>query len=67
MRSTTKLNESLSKEKKAIDTPELMQMLSCGRSTAVKVGTEAKARVQIGKRVLWNANRIQEYLDKISI
>ena len=63
MRSTTKLNESLSKEKKAIDTPELMQMLSCGRSTAVKVGTEAKARVQIGKRVLWHKKAVLDFLE----
>lgn len=49
-----------------IDTPTLMGMLHCGRKTAVEVGVKAAARVQVGKRVLWNAKKIEEYLDSIS-
>ena len=55
-----------SSSKITIDTPELMQMLTCGRVTAVEVGTRAGARIKIGKRVLWNVGKIQAYLDSIS-
>lgn len=53
-------------QKLAVDTSELRAMLSCGRDTAVKVGTEAGARIQIGKRVLWNVEKIQAHLREIS-
>lgn len=49
--------------KMAVDTKELQAMLGCGRDTACKVGTEAKARLQFGKRVLWNVAKVQAYLD----
>ena len=48
-----------------ISTTELRELLSCGVSTATKIGTEAGARVQIGKRVLWNREKIQKYLNEI--
>lgn len=50
-----------------IDTKELAELLHCGRVTAVKIGTDAEARVQIGKRVLWNLPKIQKYIDIISL
>lgn len=53
-------------QKLAVDTSELRTMLSCGRDTAVKVGTEAGARIQIGKRVLWNVDKVREHLNSIS-
>ena len=49
-----------------IDTAELQKMLCCGRHTAVKIGTQAEARIQIGSRVLWNVSKIQHFLDSIS-
>ena len=50
----------------AVDTKELQSMLCCGRDTAVKIGTEANSRIQIGKRVLWNVEKVQEYINDIS-
>ena len=47
-----------------ISTDELKGILSCGRYTATKIGTEAGARVQMGKRLLWNREKIQKYLDE---
>ena len=47
-------------------TPELASMLGCGEMTAVKIGTEAKARIKIGRRVLWNIAKVQEYLNTLS-
>lgn len=65
MNKTTKSNSGTI-QKSLIDTKELMERLSCGRSTAVQIGSNACARIQIGKRVLWNIKKVDEYLDSIS-
>ncbi len=49
-----------------ISTADLRELLSCGAFTATKIGIEAGARVQIGKRVLWNREKIQKYLNERS-
>ena len=49
-----------------IDTKELQKVTSCGRDGAIKLGTAAGARVQLGRRVLWNTAKIRAYLDQIS-
>jgi hypothetical protein len=41
-------------------------MLSCGRKSAVDIGNAAGARIQVGRRVLWNVGKVQKYLDAIS-
>ena len=51
---------------KAVDTEKLQGLLMAGRRTAIKIGTEAGARIQVGKRVLWNVSKVQKYLDQIS-
>lgn len=50
-----------------VNTETLAEKLDCGRTTAVKIGEEAGAKIQIGKRVLWSVNKIQEYLDRNAI
>lgn len=50
----------------SVDTNGLQTILSCGRSTAVQIGTDAEARIMVGKRVLWNIAKIQEYLNNSS-
>lgn len=57
-----------SEEKKPllVDTLGLQEILSSGRPAAVRIGTEAGARVQAGRRVFWNVKKIQQYLDMIS-
>lgn len=52
--------------KKVVDTAELQEMLSSGRKTALRVGMAAGARIQVGRRVLWNVSKVQKYLDSIS-
>ena len=47
----------------SVDTNGLQTILGCGRSTAIQIGTEACARILIGKRVLWNIEKIQQYLN----
>lgn len=66
MNRTTKACKSLPFNKVSVDTKELQEMLSCGRATAVEIGNNANARIQIGRRVLWNVKRINQYLDSIS-
>ena len=51
---------------KAVDTERLQMLLMSGRKTAVEIGTAAGARIQVGRRVLWNMKKVQEYLDAIS-
>jgi hypothetical protein len=53
-------------DKIAVDTTELQLLCGCERSTAVDIGTQAKARIQVGKRVLWNVSKVQKYLDSIA-
>lgn len=65
MRATANNGESIN-DRYAIDTAGLQKYLSCGRGTAVDLGTAAGARIQIGRRVLWNVSKIQKYLDEIS-
>ena len=60
------LKKDIMKEKKTVDTDGLKEMLSSGRKTAVEIGMAAEARVQVGRRVLWNVRKIQRYLDKVS-
>lgn len=50
----------------AIDTVDLQEMLGCGTHTARMIGEQAGARIQIGRRVLWNVSKIQAYLNTIS-
>lgn len=49
-----------------VTTENLQNILDCGRPTAVEIGTLAKARVEIGRRVLWNVSKVQKYLDSIA-
>lgn len=49
-----------------VDTSGLQEMLCAGRPAAVKIGTDAGARVQSGRRVFWNVRKVQQYIDAIS-
>lgn len=49
-----------------VSTENLAKMIDCGRATAVKIGTAAGARVQIGKRVLFKMDKVEEYLNKLT-
>lgn len=66
MNSTTKTDTVPVNNKITVDTEELMQLLSVGRHTAVKVGLAAGARIQYGRRVMWNLQRVNEYLNSIA-
>lgn len=65
MRKTTIIKLPLD-SKKTVDTVGLQAMLSCGRKSAVDVGMAAGAKICIGRRVLWNIKKVQQYLDTVS-
>lgn len=48
----------------SVDINELQGMLSVGRNTALKIGEEAQAVIRIGKRKLYNVERIKEYMQE---
>lgn len=50
----------------AVDTEGLQTILSCGNKTAIEIGVDAQARIVVGRRVLWNVEKIQEYLNMVS-
>lgn len=66
MRTTKKFSDVKPEDKKLIDTQELQALLSVGRNTAVRIGTDACARVSVGRRVLWNTSKVQQYIDQIA-
>jgi len=50
----------------AVDTEQLQVLLGCGRKIATDIGNAAEARIQIGRRILWNVRKVEKYLDSIS-
>ena len=52
--------------KVAVNAETLAKILDCGRPTAMRIGAEAGARIQIGKRVLYKVDKVEKYLDKLA-
>lgn len=46
-----------------VDIETLAAMLTCGHATARKIGKEAKARITIGRRVLYSVEKVKKYLE----
>lgn len=71
MRKTNQGNKELGRKdsiyRMSVSTEELQLMLGCGRKTAVYIGTEAGARLDVGKRVLWVVDKVQNYIGAKSL
>lgn len=71
MRKTNQGNRELAQKENicrmSVSTEELQLMLGCGRKTAVCIGTEAGARLDVGKRVLWVVDKVQRYISDKSL
>ena len=50
----------------AVDIDGLAAKLSCGQATAKKIGEDARARIIIGRRVLYSLSKVQRYLEAIA-
>ena len=49
-----------------VNSQGLQDLCQCGRPTAIEIANNARAVVRFGRRVLFNVNKIQEYIDSIS-
>ncbi|MBR3401560.1 MAG: hypothetical protein IKG67_04885 [Parasporobacterium sp.] len=56
-------NMEIVSEIQLISTKTLQKMLGCCYNTAVRIGSDAGARIQIGSMVRWRVSKISEYLD----
>lgn len=66
MRRTKNIPTTRDADRLTVTTEDLQALLGCGRKTTVDIGEQAGARVQWGKRVLWNVAKVKVYLDLIS-
>ena len=66
MRATRKDGTISDCDKLAVDTNGLQNLLDCGRATAVEIGGQAGARIEVGKRLLWNVSKVQSYIDSLA-
>ena len=64
MRKTT---EYKAENRLTVDIEGLMAMLSCGEVTAKKIAGHAEAREIVGRRVLYNVDKIKKYLDTMAV
>lgn len=53
-------------ESRLMDTEELRAYTNLGRNNAMKLGEEIGAKVQIGRRVLWDSRKIDEYFNSLT-
>lgn len=58
--------KTMSGESRLMDTEELRAYTNLGRNNAMKLGEEIGARVQIGRRVLWDRRKIDEYFNLLT-
>lgn len=49
-----------------MDTEELRAYTNLGRNNAMKLGEEIGAKVRVGKRVLWDRVKIDQYFDRLT-
>lgn len=54
------------RENRLMDTEELRAYTNLGRNNALKLGDEIGARVQIGKRVLWDRVKVDQYFNSLT-
>lgn len=53
---------AVDRESRLMDTEELRAYTNLGRNNAMKLGEEIGAKVQIGRRVLWDRVKVDQYL-----
>ena len=53
-------------ENRLMDTEELRAYTNLGRNNAMKLGEEIGAKVKIGKRVLWDRKKIDQYINDLT-
>lgn len=54
------------KEKIAVDIIGLQAMLSIGRKSASEIGEKAGAVIRIGRRKLYNVEKVKQYMENMT-
>lgn len=62
----SRMNKAIVGESRLMDTEELRAYTNLGRNSAMKLGEEIGARVKIGKRVLWDRAKIDQYFNSLT-
>jgi hypothetical protein len=62
MNATTQGNNISFDKRIMVDITGLMELLSCGRATALNVAEEAEAIMKYGKRTLFSVEKVREYV-----
>ena len=57
---------AIAETSRLMDTEELRAYTSLGRNNAMKLGEEIGAKVKIGRRVLWDKRKVDEYFDSLT-
>lgn len=57
---------TISGESRLMDTEELRAYTNLGRNNAMKLGEEIGAKVKVGKRVLWDRVKIDQYINELT-
>lgn len=57
---------SSAEHSRLLDTKELRAYVSLGHNGSVKLGEDSGAKIRIGRRVLWDKNKIDKYLDSLT-
>ncbi len=66
MANKTRSFDGTKKDPVLVDAMGLQELTRSGHYTALKIAEAAGARVQVGRRVLFNMRKIKEYVDLIS-
>jgi hypothetical protein len=53
-------------ESRLLDTDELRVYTNLGRNNAMRLGEEIGAKIKIGKRVLWDKVKIDQYFNELT-
>ena len=53
-------------QKLLVTTANLMELLDCGKHSAIAIGHSANACVRLERKLFWNVRLIQKYIDSIS-
>lgn len=61
-----RITEVNSTNSRLMDTEELRAYTSLGRNNAMKLGKEIGAEVRIGRRVLWDRRKVDEYVNSLT-
>lgn len=59
-------NQTENVNPRLLNTNELMAYSGLGRNKSVSLGDEIGARVQIGRRVLWDRVKVDEYFNSLT-